>query len=131
MFRVFDRKKETFVQDNIFLSPNGNLYMLKRNIFGIDKLVILSQDRYAYTKSIDLYDKNGTLIYEGDYVKAQVAEDKVVIGLVTYAHELSSYVIICFDSEEFYSLGSEVCEYIVVIGNVFENYGREKDEQKE
>lgn len=131
MFRVFDRKKETFVQDNIFLSPNGNLYMLKRNIFGIDKLVILSQDRYAYTKSIDLYDKNGTLIYEGDYVKAQVADDRIVSGIVSFAPELSAYIILCFESEEYFTLGESVCDLITVIGNVFENYEVKQDEQKE
>ena len=131
MFRVFDRKKETFVQDNIFISPNGNLYMLKRNIFGIDKLVILSQDRYAYTKSIDLYDKNGTLIYEGDYVKAQVADDRIVSGIVSFAPELSAYIILCFESEEYFTLGESVCDLITVIGNVFENYEVKQDEQKE
>jgi hypothetical protein len=57
----------------------------------------------------------------GDYVKAQVAEDREATGLVTYAQELSSYVILCFDTEEYFTLGTEVCEFIEVVGNVFDD----------
>ena len=80
----------------------------------------LSQDRYIYHKAIDLLDKNQRQVHEGDYIQAQVSEDKYVVGLVAFAVELSSWVILCVDSDEFYTLGSETTEYIEIIGNVFD-----------
>ena len=76
-------------------------------------------------RDIELDDKDGVLVYEGDYVEAQVSEDRIVRGLVSYACEISSYVLLCFDSEEYFTLGSEVSEFIKVIGNVFDGVGEE------
>ena len=117
-FRVYDKKKKKFVQDNIFLTPDGELVESKKSLFG-NKLTFVDQNRFVYQKYIELNDKNDTPIYIGDYLEAQVAEDKVITGLVTFAAELSSYIILCFDSEEYFTLGESVCEYIKVIGNVF------------
>ena len=122
-YRVYDNERKVWLKDNIYLNPDGELFRIKKLIFVIIKTPIsLSFDRYIYHKSIDLYDKDGILVYEGDYILANVAEDKEVIGLVCYAHELSSYVILCTNSDEFYNLGSEITEYIKVIGNVFDGY---------
>jgi hypothetical protein len=82
----------------------------------------LDADRYTYHQAIDLWDKNQQQVFERDYIRAQVSEDKSVIGLVAFAHELSAYVILCVDSDEFYTLGSNVSEEIEVIGNVFDGY---------
>ena len=123
IYRVYDNERKVWLKDNIYLNPDGELFRIKKLIFGIIKtLIALSFDRYIYHKSIDLYDKDGILVYEGDYILANVAEDKEVIGLVCYAHELSSYVILCTNTDEFYNLGSEITEYIKVIGNVFDGY---------
>ena len=134
MYRVYDNLRKKWVKENIFMSPDGNLYILKENnkfIFNNVRPTLLSDDdRYICHKSIELYDKEDTLVYEGDYIKAKVSEDKedkTVIGIVAYAHELSSYVILCVNSDEFYTLGSEVTEYIKVIGNVFDGYKGSKD----
>lgn len=122
-YRVYDTKKKCWVKDNVYLAPDGELFMIKRMLFGlIKRLPILSPDRYIYHRNINLQDKNSLEIYEGDYIKAQVKEEESVIGFVVYAHELSSYVILCVDSNEFFTLGSEVCELIEVIGNVFDGY---------
>lgn len=122
-YRVFDTEKKVWLKDNICLNPDGELFKIKKLIFGIVKtLIALSSDRYIYHRDINLYDKDGALIYEGDYILASVAEDKEVIGLVCYAHELSSYVILVESTQEFFTLGSEITEYIKVIGNVFDGY---------
>ena len=117
-YRVYDKKKKKFVQDNIFLTPDGELVESKKSLLG-NKLTFVDQDRFVYQKYIELNDKNNTPIYIGDYLEAQVDENRVITGLVTFSAEISSYIILCFDTEEYFSLGESICEYIKVIGNVF------------
>lgn len=124
-FRVYDKKKRKFVQDNIFLTPDGELVESKKSLFG-NKLTFVDQDRYVFQRDIDLDDKNGTPIYMGDYVEANVAEDRVVTGLVTFSTELSSYVILCFETEEYFTLGESVKDLIKVTGNVFDDLKKKK-----
>ena len=125
MFRVYDVEEKKWIRKNIYLSPNEELFLIKKSWFGLVKRPIeLHQDKYIYHNDINLYDKDNVLVYEGDFIKAQVEEDKSVIGLVAYARELSSYVILCVDSDEFYTLGSNVSSEIKVIGNVFDGYDK-------
>lgn len=128
-YRVFDKKKKRFVTDNIFLTPDGELVESKKSLFG-NKLTFVDQNRYVYQKYIELNDKNNVAIFMGDYVKAQVAEDRAITGLVTFAPELSSYVILCFDSDEYFTLGTEVCDLIEVVGNVFDDSKKGKKDDK-
>lgn len=122
MFRVYDNERKEWLKKNIYLSPDGELFLIKQSLFGMVKVPLaLSPDRYIYHRDINLYDKENVLVYEGDYIRARVAEDREVIGLVAYAHELSAYVILCVDSDEFYTLGSNVSSEIKVIGNVFDD----------
>ena len=126
-YRVYDKKKKRWVDDKIFLTPNGDLLKSDKSVFGWTKPTFVSENRYVYQKEIEgLYDKNGAQVYVGDYVNAKVAEDRTITGLVTFANELSSYIIICFESEEYFTLGTEVCEYIEVIGNVFDDDKKKK-----
>lgn len=122
-YRVYDNEQKRWVRDNIYLNPDGDLFKIKKSIFGMVKVPLaLSQDRYVYHKAIDLWDKNQKQVHEGDYIMAQVSEDKSVVGLVAFAVELSSYVILCVESDEFFTLGSETTDYIEIIGNVFDGY---------
>jgi hypothetical protein len=84
-------------------------------------MTFVDQNRYVYQKYIELNDKNEMPIYIGDYLEAKVAEDKIVRGMVTFAEELSAYIILCFDTDEYFTLGTDVCELIEVVGNVFED----------
>jgi len=126
-YRVYDNEQKKWIKDNIYLNPEGELFLIKKSVFGAVKVPLaLSQDRYVYHKAIDLWDKNQKQVHEGDYILAQVSEDKSVIGLVAFAVELSAWVILCVNSDEFYTLGSETTEFIEVIGNVFDGYKEEK-----
>lgn len=128
-YRVYDNEDKRWVKDDIYLSPDGELFLIKRSAFGWTKLPLaLSQERYVYHKAIDLWDKENVQVFEGDYIQAKVSEDKSVIGMVAFARELSAYVILCVDSNEFYTLGSEVTEFIQVIGNVFDGYKEVKQD---
>lgn len=124
-YRVYDKKKRRFVTDNIFLTPDGELVESKKSLFG-NKLTFVDQDRYVFQRAIDLSDKNNVQIYVGDYLKAQVAEDKEITGLVTYSEELASYVILSFSTDEYYTLGESVKEFIEVVGNVFDDLKKGK-----
>lgn len=124
-YRVFDKKKKKFVVDNIFLTPDGELVESKKSLFG-NKMTFVEQNRFVYQRSIGLADKNGVEIFVGDYLKANVAEDKEIRGLVTYSEQLSSYVILNFESDEYYPLGESVREFIEVDGNVFDDLKKGK-----
>lgn len=119
-YRVYDKKKRKFVTDNIFLTPDGELAESKKSLFG-NKITFVDQNRFVYQKYIELNDKNDTPIYVGDYLKAKVAEDKEITGLVTYSEQLSSYVILSFTTDEYYTLGEFVKGFIEIDGNVFDD----------
>lgn len=122
MYRVRDTKNNCWVADNVFLSPlpEDILYIVKKGIFGSVKLEV-APDTYVYQRYIEMTDKNLVPVFEGDILKAQVDEDKFVIGIVVYAEEFSSYIILCHETNEWFSLGTEASEHIEVIGNVFDN----------
>lgn len=130
-YRVYNTEQKKWLYKNIYLAPNNELFLIKRSLFGWVKMPIALDDKYVYHRDINLYDKNQNLVYEGDYIRAHVAEDKEEIGLVAYAHELSSYVILCVDSDTFYTLGSNVSSEIEIIGNVFDGYKEVNDDDKQ
>lgn len=125
-YRVYDKKKKRWVKDDIYLTPDGELLQSTKSLFG-NKLTFVSQDRYVYQKAIELNDKNNVPIYIGDYLEAKVSENKTISGMVTFANELSAYIILSFDTDEYFTLGTEVCEFIEVIGNVFDDFKNGKD----
>lgn len=124
-YRVYDKKKRRFVHNNIYLTPDGELVESKKSLFG-GKLTFVDQDRFVYQKYIELNDKNNTPIYIGDILEAKVAENRTVNGMVTFAQELSAYIILCFDDNEYFTLGESVCDLILVIGNVFDDDKKKK-----
>lgn len=132
MFRVFDTEENQWIRDNIYLNPDGDLFLIKKSIFGrTKKSILLEPDRYVWHQDIELYDKNNNMVYIGDYIKAQVEENRSVIGLVVYAHEMSAYIILCDETNEFFTLGSNVCEHIEKIGNVFDGYEVDIEDSEE
>lgn len=132
VYRVYDTVDKKWIKDDIYLNPNGELFLIKQAMFGMVKVPLaLDANRYIYHKDIGLTDRAGKEVFEGDYLKAVVgkidendenSEDKIEIGMVVFAHELSAYIILCTDSDVFYTLGSSTCEHIEVIGNVFDGY---------
>lgn len=119
-YRIYDQKKKKWLDDDIYMSQDGELYKSSKTLFGNEKLTFVSQNRYVYQRDIELHDKNDVMIYVGDYVEAHVADDKIVVGFVTYAQELSAYVILCDDAGEYYTLGSYVSGDLCVVGNIFD-----------
>lgn len=124
-YRVYDKKKKKFIKDNMLLTPDGELLQATKTMFG-NRLSFVSQERYVYQKAIELEDKDGKQIFVGDYLEAQIADDKIVQGLVSYAPELSSYIILCFETDEFFAIGTQVADRIKVVGNVFDEDRKRK-----
>ncbi len=121
MYRVYDQQKKRWIRYNIYLTPNEELYMLEKPIFRKrNTLRQLSTDRYVYHRDIGLTDKNGALIYQGDIVKANINEDEYINAEVAYVEHIASYVILDFKEGRYYSLGTEECSHLEVIGNVFD-----------
>lgn len=120
MYRCYNLTEEKWLQD-VYMSPypNNELYKINKTLFG-HKLIPLDESEYICHRFIDLYDKNSVMVFEGDIIEAKISDDKVVTGIVAYATEWSSYVVLCFDPDEFYVLGDEITEFISVIGNVFD-----------
>ena len=119
-YRVYDKKKKRFVTNNIFLTPDGELVESKKSLFG-NKMTFIDGNRFVYQRYIGLADRDGNPIYIGDTLECKVAEDRMVKGTVTFAPELSSYIILCFESEEYFTLGESVCDLISIVGNVFDD----------
>ena len=119
-YRVYDKKKRRFVTDNVYLTPDGELVESKKSLFG-NKMTFIDQNRFVYQRYIGLSDLDNNPIYIGDILEARVADDEIVTGIVSFAEELSSYVIFCDCNEKWYTLSTEICDRIRVIGNVFDN----------
>ena len=119
-FRVYDKKKKRFVTDNIFLTPDGELVESKKSAFG-NKMTFVDENRFVYQRYIGLADRENNPIYIGDVLEARVADDEIVTGIVSFAQELSSYVIFCDCNEKWYTLGTEICDRIRVVGNIFDD----------
>lgn len=131
-YRVYDTQECEWIRDNIYLNPDGDLFLIKKSIFGrTKKPVLLDSDRYVWHQDIELYDKNEDLIYIGDYVRAQVEENRFVIGVVACAQDPAAYAILCEDIKECFILGSEVCQFVEIIGNVFDGYEVDIEETEE
>lgn len=121
MYRVFDRKEKCWVKEGIYLSPNNDLSTSKNAVFGNVKLSLASDERYIWHRDIGLYDKDKVLIYEGDIVEVNLDEEKKIIALVSYSLELASYILLDFKTHKYYTLGTNRCKFIKIIGNIFDN----------
>lgn len=128
-FRVYDKKRKKFVTDNIYLTPDGELVESKKSIWG-NKMTFVDGNRFVFQKSTELFDRDNTEIFVGDYLSAEVSDDRIVEGLVTFAEELGSFVILCFDTGEYFVLSQSVCSKIKVVKNIFDDEKKGKKDGK-
>lgn len=128
-YRVFNMVTNEWVNEDVYMSPNGRLFLIKHSMFGRVKTPIeLSLEEYIYHVDIGICDKHNNLVFEGDYVLARTTDGKEAIGVVCYADNFSAYIILCEDGVGYFTLGHEVAEFIEVIGNVFDGYEIDYDE---
>ena len=119
MYRVYDKKETTWVKENIYLAPNNDLYLAKKNLLGNMTLSLISDNRYVYQIDTGLLDKNKQLIFEGDICKAIQSG---MVGLISYSSDYGAYVFLDYTEHKWYPLGKEIClNNIEVVGNIFDN----------
>lgn len=116
MYRVYDNQEKSWVKDKIYLSPNDDLYIVKKTLLG-EKLELVSDRRYTKHCSIGLRDGNNVEIYEGDICHI---ESLNATGVVTYITEHASYYLLDNKHYKYYPLNEARCRQLRVIGNVFD-----------
>ena len=118
MYRVYSKNEKKWLKEGVYLSPNNDLYISKKTLFGTEKLILVSDNKYIWHKDIGLYDKNDTLIFEGDICRIEHLD---IVGVIAYASERASYYIFDDKNSKYYTVRVDYCKQIEVIGNICEN----------
>ena len=99
-FRVYDTKEKCWVNENVCLGLDDELYLIEKRKLGGKFLKLLSSKRYVYHKDIGLADKCGILIYEGEIVEVELSEDEFSNMKVAYSPELASYILLDYKTDK-------------------------------
>ena len=115
---IYDKKNEEWVEElqNFYLSYNNDLFASTKLPFGVEKLSLVSTERYVYQVDIGLRDMNGHLIFEGDICRIDSID---VVGAITYVPEHASYYLLDHKNLNYYPLSEERCRQIEIIGDIF------------
>ena len=118
MYRVYDNKEKCWVKKGVYISPNNDLSISKKAMFGTEKLSLVSNQRYVFHRDIGLRDMNNTLIFEGDVCRIARLD---TVGVIAYYPEHAAYYLFDYTNSKYYTLGIDKCKEIEIIGNVFDN----------
>ena len=126
MYRVYDKKSECWVRENVYISFNKDLLIGKKHLFNTLKLSRSSSDKYIIQESIGLEDANKRFIYEGDIAKVEVTDEVnnttfIVTGVISYYTDHACYYLFDYQNNKYYPLSKKICEKMEIIGNVIEN----------
>lgn len=128
MLRVFDTKNNCWHHGEFCISANEDLMEIKKRPFGLEKIVLLSDERYAWHKDIGLYDSMGNLIFEGDVCEMNLPvnpddpennEYECSYYVVGYNYDNAAYYLVNVDDNSCCRFNKEVLQYLSVISNVF------------
>lgn len=124
MFRVRDTQNDKWVTtEDVFVNPIGDVFSVKRKGFFKKREELVFESHYIPHKDTSIRDKNDIMIYEGDFVRAVSESDDnedVMIGLVAYAPEKASYLLLVWSESQAYHIGDGISESLEVVGNIFD-----------
>ncbi len=75
MLRVFNIKDNCWHHGEFCVYENGDLMEIKKRPFGLEKIELLSDEKYVWHKDIELHDSKGNLIFEGDICEMNLPVD--------------------------------------------------------
>lgn len=125
-YRVYDTEENKWITDECVLSPKGEIYKIDKIKFGATKLELMhnpstpsyiDKSRCVIHRCINIPDKTGTLIYEGDILR----NNKGLIGTVFYSIELGAFVLLNYKNNKYYALSKKVCKHFKIIGNTIDD----------
>lgn len=119
MIRVYDNKERCWLHGDFCISNNRDLMQIKNRPFGMDKIELLSDTRYAWHEDIGAYDSIGNLIFEGDICKIDFDEDTVYC-VVAYVEQRAAYLLFDEKNLSYYSFNNYTNERLSVVSNVFD-----------
>lgn len=121
MYRVYDNKEKCWVRDDFFISPNEDMYIFNKHTFlkFLSKPRLVPEQRYIVQRGIEMNDRNGKPIFEGDICKIT---ERNIIGVIAYIPQHASYYLLDEKNKKYYPLYEKLInEQVEIIGNVCEN----------
>lgn len=119
MLRVYDKQKELWLKGDFCIMSNGDLAELKKMPFGLEKINLLSDDRYFWHEDIGAYDINGNLIFEGDICELNLGEESIYC-IVAYIEQRAAYLLFDEKNLSYYQFNEHIFNALSVISNVFD-----------
>lgn len=129
MLRVFDTVNNIWCDGEFCISSMGDLMEIKKRPFGLEKINLLSDNRYVWHKDIGLYDSKDNLIFEGDICEMNLPMEpdnpdnntyESSYHAVVYSYENAAYYLVDMENSACCRFNEEVLQYITVIANVFD-----------
>lgn len=120
-FRVYDYLSHEWVKDDVLISERGDMFRIKRGMFGKEYIELMSDTQYVYQLNTLCMDKYGNNIYEGDICKIE-SKELNCIGVVIYNGMNATYNLFC-DDGEYYAFMPVLTQHMSIVGNTFDNQG--------
>lgn len=128
-FRVYDNVNHKWADGDFCLSSFGDLFAVKRTLFGNEKIEIVDDEDYTVHMCTESRDKYGNFIFEGDICK--YTGDDNTSGVVAYYEDNCAYYIFDDENSTYYRMIPDNREEMVIVGNVFDGIIYDVNENQE
>lgn len=125
-FRAWDESEKAFLTYPCYFN-----HLNFQEFTCFDRLFSADEDQVTVQQSIELKDKDGKEIYEGDIVEFSYKEDDNIVfkGRIEYFTDRASYGIATGNGFTTFDEHIDYMQLLKVVGNIFENPELVKDTQ--